>query len=141
MAGVEVEDGRLLPRLEPPVAGDECVVLVGRSVAGPPIVKLAGADAEPADESLRGDLGSLGPVPDEIDDGVAGDLGNPSPRQSSPSSFFNLICSSINSATTSFLRWSLSRSAAMVRWRRPSGAAFLRSKAAGPFSKNCFCQT
>jgi hypothetical protein len=65
--------------------------------------------------------------------------GNPDSVQSSPSSFLSLICSSINSATTSFLRWSLSRSAAMVRWRWPSGVPFFRSKAAVPFSKNCFC--
>src|SRR6185437_117429 len=137
---VELEDGRLLPRFEPPVARDQGVVFVGRSVARPPVVELAGGDAEPADEASHGDLGAFGPVPDEVDDGVAGVVGNPDPVQSSPSSFFSLICSSINSATTSFLRWSLSRSAAMVRMWLVSGAAFLRSKAAGPFSKSCFCQ-
>src|SRR5437588_1623409 len=135
MAGVEVEDGRLLPRLEPPIAGDQCVVLVGQAVARPPVVELAGGDPEPADEPSHGDFGASGPVADEVDDGVAGVVGNPGPGQSSPSYFFILICSSINSATTSFLRWSLSRSAAMVRWRWPSGVAPLRSKALGPFSK------
>src|SRR6476661_5485466 len=140
MAGVEVEDGRLLPRLEPPVAGDQCVVLVGQAVARPPAVELAGGDAEPADESPDGDLGALRPIPDEVDDRVAGVVGNPELGQSSPSSFFSLICSSINSATTSFLRWSLSRRAEMRRRFWLSGAAFLRSKATGPFSKNCFCQ-
>src|SRR4051794_17486556 len=140
MAGVEVEDRRLLPRFEPPVAGDQRVVLVGQTVTRPPVVVLAGSDPEPADESSHGDLGVLGPVPDEVDDGVAGIVGNPGPGQSSPSSFFSLRCSSISSATTSFLRWSLSRRAAMVRTCWVSGVAFLRSKAAGPFSKNCFCQ-
>src|SRR6185437_5610096 len=137
---VEFEDGRLLPRFEPPVARDQGVVLVGQAVARPPVVEFAGGDAEPADEALHGDLGAFGPVPDEVDDGVAGIVGNPDSVQSSPSSFFSLICSSINSATTSFLRWSLSRSAVMVRWRWLSGVPFLRSKAAGPFSKSCFCQ-
>jgi hypothetical protein len=101
---VEFEDRRLLPRFEPPVAGDQGVVLVGGSVARLPIVELAGGDAEPADEPPDGDLGLLGPVPDEVDDGVAGVVGDPDTGQSSPSSFFILICSSINSATTSFLR-------------------------------------
>jgi hypothetical protein len=72
-------------------------------------VELDGADAEPADESSREDLGSLGPVADEVDDGVAGVVGSPGPRQSFRSYFLNVICSSINSATTSFLCWSLSR--------------------------------
>src|SRR5579883_1003159 len=133
---VELEDGRLLPRFEPPVARDQGVVLVGRPVACPPVVELAGGDAEPADDASHGDRGAFGPVPDEVDDGGAGIVGNPDSVQSSPSSFFSLICSSINSATTSFLRWSWSRSAAMVRWRWPSGVPFFRSKAAGPFSKN-----
>src|SRR4029079_8476701 len=109
-------------------------------VPSPPVVELAGGDAEPGDEPLEGDLGALGPVPHEVDDGVAGVMGNPGPGQSSPSSFFSLICSSINSATTSFLRWSLSRSAAMMRWRWPSGAAPLRSKAEWTCAENCFCQ-
>src|SRR5262249_13924676 len=108
--------------------------------ARPPIVELAGGEAQPADESSQRDLGALGPVPEEVDDGVAGVVGNPDSGQSPPSSFFSLICSSINSATTSFLRWSLSRSVAMVRWRWPSGAAPWRRKAAEPFSKNCSCQ-
>ena len=78
-----------------------------------------------------GDLGALGPVADEVDDGVAGVVGNPGPGQSSPSSFFSLICSSINSATTSFLRWSLSRRAAMVRWRWPLGRGVLALEGGG----------
>ncbi len=128
---MKLEDGGLLPRFEPPVARDQGVMFVDQAVAYPPVVELAGGDAEPADEALRRDLGALGPVPDEVDDGVSGVVGNPDSVQSSPRSFFCLICFSINSATTSFLRRSLSRSAAMVRWRWPSGVAFFRSKAAG----------
>src|SRR5262249_49139214 len=139
MASVEVEDGRLLPGLQPPVARDQGVVLVGRPVACGPIMELAGGDAGPAEESSHRQLGALAPVANEVDEGVAGVVGNPDSGQSSPSSSFSLIGSSINSATTSFLRWSWSRGAAMVRWRWPSDAAFLRSKAAGPFSKSCFC--
>ena len=140
MTGVEFEEGRLLPRFVPPVAGDQGVVLVGQATARPPIVELAGGDLESAEEASHGDLGAIGPVVDEVDEGVAGIVGNPDFVQNSPSSFFSSRCSFINSATTSFLRWSLSRSAAMVRWSWSSGAAFSRSKAAGPFSKNCFCQ-
>src|SRR4051812_28368770 len=141
MARVEVDDGSLLPRPEPPIAGHKRVVLVGQPVASAPGVELAGGDAEPVDEPLDGDLGAFGPAADEVDDGVAGVVGNPCLGQSSPSSFFSWICSSINSATTSFLRWSLSRSAAMVRRCCASGEEILpRSKAEVPFSKNCFCQ-
>src|SRR3954454_10586962 len=117
MPGVEVKDGFLLPVLQPPIAGDQRVVLVGQAVAGAPVIKLAGGDPQPGDELLDGDLGRAGPAGDVIDDGVADVVGNPGAGQRSPSSFFNWICSSNNSATTSFLRWSFSRSAAMVFWR------------------------
>ena len=89
--GMEVDDGRPLPRLEPPVARDQCVVLVGQPVARRPVVELAGGDPEPADEPSHGDLGASGPVADVVDDGVAGVVGNPGAGQSSPSSFFSLI--------------------------------------------------
>jgi hypothetical protein len=88
MTGVEVENGCLLPWFEPPVAGHERVVLVGQSVAGLPVVELARADAEPTDEALPGDFGTLGPVANEVDDGVASVVGNPGSGQSTPSSFF-----------------------------------------------------
>lgn len=87
MARVELEDRRLLPGFEPAVAGDQGVVLVGRPVARPPIVELAGGDAEPADEPPDGYVGPLGPVADEVDDGVSGVVGNPDTGQSSLSSF------------------------------------------------------
>src|ERR1700722_7808605 len=112
---MEVKEGFLLPVLQPPIAGYQRVVFVGEAVTGAPVVELAGGDPEPADELLDGDLGGPGPAGDVIDDGVSDVVGNPGAGQSSPSSFFSWICSSINSATTSFLRWSFSRSAAMVR--------------------------
>ena len=65
---MEVEDGLLLPVLQPAIAGDPAVVLVGLAVAFPPVVELAGGDAEPRDEPPGADLGLLGPAPDEIDD-------------------------------------------------------------------------
>ena len=57
--GVVVDDRLLFPILEPPVARDQRVVLVGQAVALPPVVKLAGGDAKPGDEPLPGDLGAL----------------------------------------------------------------------------------
>jgi hypothetical protein len=114
---MEVEDRFLLPVLQPPIAGDQRVVLVDQAVAGAPVVEFTRGDPQPGDELLDGDFGGPGPTSDVINDGVADVVGNPGAGQSSPSSFFSWICSSINSATTSFLRWSFSRSAAMVFWR------------------------
>jgi hypothetical protein len=74
---VEVEDGVLLPSLEPVVARDQGVVLVDLAVALSPVVELACAQTEPADESLDGEFGAVGPVVDEVDDFVAGVVGNP----------------------------------------------------------------
>lgn len=101
---VEIDDGRLFPGLEPPVARDQGIVFVGEPVARLPVMELAGRDPEPGDEPGDGDLGSLRPSPDEVDNGIAGIMGNPRLGQSSPSSFFSWMCSSISSATTSFLR-------------------------------------
>ncbi len=47
---VKVDDGAALPILEPFVAGDEAVVLVGFAVALTPVVILGAADAQPFDE-------------------------------------------------------------------------------------------
>jgi hypothetical protein len=42
-----------------------------------PVVKLAGADADPGEEATDGDVRLVAPGTDEIDDGVAGIVGNP----------------------------------------------------------------
>src|ERR1700722_4642807 len=97
------------------IARHQRAVFIGQAIPDAPVVKLARGDSQPGDEPPGWDLGTLGPIGEVIDDGVAYVVGNPGAGQSSPSSFFSWICSSINSATTSFLRWSLSRSAAMVR--------------------------
>src|SRR5262249_39448340 len=143
VAGVEGDDGLLLLGLQPVVPGDPGVVLVGLAVAALPRVPLRGGDAEPDEEAGDGDAGLGRPGLDEIDDGVAGVVGNPGALQGSPSSFFSWTCSSISSARTSFLRCSLSSRAAILR-SLASGPALRRlplvPKAAVPFSKNCFCQ-
>src|SRR4051794_785993 len=87
MPGVEINDGLLLPVLQPPIAGNQGVVLVGQAVAGAPVVELARGDPQPGDELLDRDLGGLGPTGDVINDGVADVVGNPGAGQSSPSSF------------------------------------------------------
>src|SRR5262245_33952561 len=83
---------------------------------------------------LQTAFGPLGPAVDVVDDGVAGVVGDPDSVQSPPSPFFGRTCSSINSETTSSLRRSFSRRAAMVRWFSLSAGLPLRSKAAAPFS-------
>ena len=97
----------LLPILQPEVAGDPGVVLVGCPQPPAPAVELARGDPQPSRASRQtGRPVRVGPVADEVDDRIAGGLGNPGSVQSSPSSFFSLICSSMSSERTSFLRWS-----------------------------------
>jgi hypothetical protein len=74
---VEVEDRLLLGVLQPVVAWDPGVVLVGLAVAVLPGVPLGGGQAEPDQEAGDGDAGLAGPTVDEIDDLVAGVVGNP----------------------------------------------------------------
>src|SRR4051812_21882962 len=133
---VEAEDRPLLPALQPPVAGDLAVVLVGLAVALPPRVELALGDPQPGDEPLGRDLGPLGPAADVVNDGVAGVVGDPGSVQSPPSPFFSRTCSSISSETTSSLRRILSRRASMVRWCSPSAGLPLGPEAAAPLSKS-----
>jgi len=66
---------------------------------------LAIRDVEPRNEPSDADLGLLRPAPDEIHDLVPRVMRNPDAGQSSPSVFFNAMCSAINSARTSSLVW------------------------------------
>jgi hypothetical protein len=74
---MEVEDSLLLLGFEPVVARDPGVVLVGLAVAAFPGVPLGAGQAEPEQEAGDGDAGLAGPAVDEIDDLVAGVVGNP----------------------------------------------------------------
>jgi hypothetical protein len=74
---MEVEDSLLLLGFKPVVARDPGVVLVGLAVAALPGVPLGGGQAEPEQEAGDGDTGFAGPAVDEIDDLVAGVVGNP----------------------------------------------------------------
>jgi hypothetical protein len=74
---VEVNNGLFLVGFEPVVAGDPGVVLVGLAVAVLPGVPLGGGQAEPEQEASDGDAGFAGPAVDEVDEGVAGVVGNP----------------------------------------------------------------
>ena len=103
---MEGKDLGLLLVFEPEVAGDATVVLVGRPEPVAPTAELAQGDSQPSDQEDDGKAGARSPMPDEPDDRIAGGLGNPRSIQSSPSSFFNLICSSMSSERTSCLRWS-----------------------------------
>jgi hypothetical protein len=53
------------------------IVLIDFAEAMLPVVELARADADPGQEATSRDLGLVAPVPDEIDDGIAGVVGDP----------------------------------------------------------------
>jgi hypothetical protein len=53
------------------------VVLVDFAEACFPVVELAGADAEPGEKTLAGDLGLVAPGTDEVDEFVAAVMGDP----------------------------------------------------------------
>ena len=99
---------------EPVVAGHPGVVLVDLAEALLPIVELAGTDADPGQEARDGDVRLVAPGADEIDDGVAGVMGDPAAGQLSPRLFFSRTCSSMSSARTESLRWSLASSRSIL---------------------------
>jgi hypothetical protein len=59
------------------VAWHPGVVFIDLAEAVLPVMELAGANADPGKEATDGDFRLVAPVPDEIDDGVAGVMGNP----------------------------------------------------------------
>jgi hypothetical protein len=73
----EVADAFFLIVGEPVVARYPGVVLVDLAEAKLPVVEFAGADADPGEEATDGDIRLVAPVPNEIDDLIAGVVGNP----------------------------------------------------------------
>src|SRR6266853_3573437 len=137
---VEVDDRVLLPRLQPEITRNPTVVLIDATVALSPVVELAGAHAQPMDESSDGDLRFFRPAPDEIHHLVTHIVRYPHLGQSSPRLFFKAMCSAISSANTSSLVWIFfSRNSIRCCSAWWSGR-LLPWKAAAPFSKNSFCQ-
>jgi len=60
------------------IAWHQGVVLVDFAEAFAPIVELAIADADPGGEATSRDVGLVAPIADEVNDGVAGIVGDPS---------------------------------------------------------------
>jgi hypothetical protein len=77
MFPVEVEDRSLLPVFEPMVPGDPTVVFVDLSITLLPTVKSAFWHAHPTEDALSGNLGSILPEMNIIDDAIAYVVGNP----------------------------------------------------------------
>src|SRR5580704_9578257 len=84
---MESDDLLLLPLLQPKIPGNPAVVLVHPAIALPPVVELAGRNAEPIDEPSSADLGAIRPAPDEVDNLVPRIVRNPDSGQSSPRLF------------------------------------------------------
>src|SRR5271157_3760302 len=138
--GMKGDDRGLLPILEPKIAGEGGVVLIGSSQPSAPAAELAHGNPQPADQEQDRQVRAASPALDELDDRIADGLGNPDSVQSSPSSFFGLICSSMSSERTSCLRCSFCSSRAIRRSLSSLGRRERCSNAAAAFSKNSFCQ-
>jgi hypothetical protein len=80
---VEGDDGGLLPILEPGVARDRGVVLVGCPQALAPAAELAGGNAQPSHQQSDCKAGAAAPLPNELDDRITSGRGNPQSVQSS----------------------------------------------------------
>src|SRR5512142_340653 len=105
-----------------------------------PAVELAACHPQPSQQPPGRQLGAPRPVVDELDDRIADRLGNPGSVQSPPSPFFSLICSSMSSERTSFLRWSFCSRRVILRSLASPARRERGSNTAEAFSKNSFCQ-
>lgn len=74
---MEVEDGLLLPRLEPVIAGHDPMLFAHAAVALAPVVELASRQLEPGQEGTDREFGQTGPVGDEVQYFIAQVMGNP----------------------------------------------------------------
>jgi hypothetical protein len=74
---MEVDKGLFLLVLEPVVARDPGIVLVGLAVAILPRVPFGSGQAQPQEETGDGEAGFVVPTLDKIDDLIAGVVGNP----------------------------------------------------------------
>ena len=128
----EVADARDFVFGEPMIAWHPGVVLVDFAEAFTPIFVLAAADADPGHEPRDGDVGFVGPRADEIDDGVARVMSNPTFDQGAPFLFFSSVRASMSSAMTSFFFWSLASSISIFLTLASTTAL-----AARPFWKRC----
>lgn len=134
------DNGLPLPGLQSEITRNQTIMFVCLAVTGCPRVELAPRHPQPSDYPVQRNFRSGGPLAAEINHRIAGVMGNPAAIQSSPSSFFNWICSSSNSESTSCFRRSFSSSSPIRRsWPCslpfPSGA-----NTDAPCSKNCLCQ-
>ena len=77
MGPSESADALLFVVGEPVIARHPGVVLVGLAVAVLPLMELARAELQPAEQPFGPQLAALGPVFDVIDDFVANVVGNP----------------------------------------------------------------
>jgi hypothetical protein len=73
----EGDDVAFLLLGEPVVAWQPGIVLVDLAVALLPVVELAGAQLDPAEEAAGGDVGPVTPGADEVDELIAEVVGNP----------------------------------------------------------------
>lgn len=74
---IKSDDGLPFPVLQPEIAGNGGIMLVGFAVPVDPGVKLALADRQPVDEPLDRDAGLSVPCPGKVYNGVSRIMGNP----------------------------------------------------------------
>ncbi len=138
----KLHDGLALPALNPVIARNPGVVLVGFPITSPPVVELGAGNAHPTHDPQGREPGALvTPLVDEINHVVSGVMRSPGLGQTSPRFFFKRTCSSMSSARASLRIASLlSRAWSLRSWCPTTREGDrLHSKAAVPFSKNVFC--
>ena len=74
--------------VQPEITRNRGIVLVGTAYPTAPVVELAPCDLQPSDQEKYRKASLAGPVPDELDNQVAGRLGEPTFRSKLPKLFF-----------------------------------------------------
>jgi len=71
------DDRVSFPFFEPKIPWNPCIVLIGFTVTTAPVVKFAGADAEPLNKLTDGYVRFTAPYVNKINNPITGVVGNP----------------------------------------------------------------
>ena len=130
------------PVPQPMISLNQSIMFIDFSISVEPGVIFTWVQIDPFQYACFRNPGFTCPLFDKVNQSITNFMGNPAAFQSSPSSFFNWICSSSNSDNTSFFFVNFDSSCSICFCSDVLQDAFfwVCLKALAPFSKNCFCQ-
>lgn len=86
MIKMKLNNGLFLPVIQPEIAGNQAIVLIGPAITLPPAVILAGTEFKPLYKMRHRNVGTIGLISGEIYHCIANIMGNPRRLSGNPKS-------------------------------------------------------